>query len=159
MSAGSVFQIRDARPGFLRVDNDLYDRFGAQLGPYGLAVYMALCRYANSASSCWPSYARIAAGTGVSRRKVIYEIAKMADLGIIAIEHHAGTSNTFVLLDTSAQHAPGSAQHAPLPVHHVHPSSARGAPKQSLRNKGSTPDKRNNRQRYIPEEYASIIQG
>lgn len=158
MNAGSI-QIRDARPGFLRVDNDLYDRFGAQLGPYGLAVYMALCRYANSASSCWPSYATIARGTGVSRRKVIYEIAKLEALGVIAIERSVNTSNVFVLLDTSAQDAPGSAQRAPLGVHHMHPPSARRAPKQSPMKKGSTPDKGNNRQRYIPEEYADIIKG
>jgi len=151
MSAGS-FQIRDARPGFLRVDNDLYDRYGAELGPYGLAVYMALCRYANVASECWPSYATIAQGTGMSRRKVIYEIRKLEDLGVIEVQRNRDTSNVFVLLDTGAQRAPQG-------VHGVHPSSARRAPKQSSMKKGFTPDKGNNRLRYIPEKYADVIRG
>ena len=110
-----TFIVRDRRPGFLRVDNDVYDRFGSQLGPYGLAAYVALCRYANQDSECWPSYSTIAKGTGMSRRKVIYEIQKMERLGIIAVERAQHTSNVFILLDTSAQHAPPpSAQHAPL---------------------------------------------
>ena len=101
-----TFVIRDRRPGYLRVYNDLYDRFGAQMGPYGLAVYVALCRYANQDSECWPSYNTIAKGTGMSRRKVIYEIKRMEELHIIAIERNQHSSNVFVLLDTSAQHAP-----------------------------------------------------
>ena len=71
MAHSDSFVVRDRRPGYLRVDNDLYDRFGSQLGPYGLAVYMALCRYVNQDSECWPSYATIAKGTGMSKRKVI----------------------------------------------------------------------------------------
>lgn len=101
-----TFIIRDRRPGFLRVYNDLYDTYGAQLGPYGLAVYVALCRYANQDSEAWPSYSTIARGTGMSRRKVIYEIQRMEALHIIAIERNQNTSNIFILLDTSAQHAP-----------------------------------------------------
>ena len=114
MANNDTFVVRDRRPGFLRVDNDLYDRFGAQLGPYGLAVYMALCRYVNQDSECWPSYNTIAAGTGMSRRKVIYEIQKMEGLNIIAVERNRHTSNVFILLDTSAQHAPQA-------VHSMHP--------------------------------------
>ena len=114
MAHSDSFVVRDRRPGYLRVDNDLYDRFGSQLGPYGLAVYMALCRYVNQDSECWPSYATIAKGTGMSKRKVIYEVKKLERLQVIAIERNQHTSNVFILLDTSAQHAPPpSAQHAP----------------------------------------------
>lgn len=151
MTPDSVFQVRDGRPGFLRVDNDLYDRYGAQLGPYGLAVYMALCRYANRASECWPCYSTIAQGTGMSRRKVIYEIKKLEDLGVIEVQRNRNTSNVFVLLDTGAQRAPQG-------VHDVHPPSAQRAPKQSLKNKG--PSRGSNKIRdYIPEEYRDIILG
>ncbi len=119
MASNDTFVVRDRRPGYLRVYNDLYDRFGAQLGPYGLAVYVALCRYSNQDSECWPSYNTIAKGTGMSRRKVIYEIQKMERLFIIELERNQHTSNVFILLDTSAHHAPPpSAHHTPPSAHH-----------------------------------------
>ena len=154
MSYNQTFEIRDRRPGFLKVYNDLYDNYGAQLGPYGLAVYMALCRYANQDSECWPSYNTIAAGTGMSRRKVIYEIQKMEALQIIAVERNHHSSNVFILLDTSAPRAlPPSAPHA-LP-------SAQDAPKQDPINKinhrGS--NKKGSAKNYRPAEYADIILG
>ena len=150
--ADTNFVVRDARPGFLRVDNDLYDRFGAQLGPYGLAVYMALCRYANRDSECWPSYATIAQGTGMSWRKVASTVAQLEDLGVIAIERNAGTSSTFVLLDTNAPRAYP-------PMHHVHTTHAQRASKQSLKNKRSTLGGNKMRTGYIPEAYRDIIIG
>ena len=114
MAYNDKFEVRDRRPGFLRVDNTLYDRYGAELGPYGLAVYMALCRYTNQDSECWPSYGKIAKGTGMSRRQVIREVAKMEHLQIIAIERNHHTSNVFILLDTSDTQSPP-------PVTHSHP--------------------------------------
>jgi len=150
--ADTAFAVRDARPGFLRVDNDLYDRFGAQLGPYGLAVYMALCRFANRESECWPSYSTIAKGTGMSRRKVIYEIKKLEELGAIEVQRNRDTSNVFVLLDTGAQRAPQG-------VHDVHPSGAQRAPKQSLKNNRSSSEMNKMRTGYIPEAYREIIIG
>lgn len=153
------FVVRDRRPGYLRVDNDLYDRFGAVLGPYGLAVYLALCRYVNQDSECWPSYATIARGTGMSRRKVIYEVAKLEALGVIQVERRVEAnkhvSNVFVLLDTSAPHALGV-------VHHMHQGSAPHAPKQSLKNK--SPHRNRNKgvdssRNYRPDEYSDIILG
>ena len=150
-----TFVIRDRRPGYLRVYNDLYDRFGAQMGPYGLAVYVALCRYANQDSECWPSYNTIAKGTGMSRRKVIYEIKRMEELHIIAIERNQHSSNVFVLLDTSAQHAPP-------PVHDMHPPSAQHAPKQSSNNKvthRSSNKVKEGRKNYRPDDLRDIILG
>lgn len=152
MAHSDSFVVRDRRPGYLRVDNDLYDRFGSQLGPYGLAVYMALCRYVNQDSECWPSYATIAKGTGMSKRKVIYEVKKLERLQVIAIERNQHTSNVFILLDTSAQHAPP-------PVHSMHPPSAQHAPKQSLINKVTHRgmNKKDGSKNYRPDEYADII--
>lgn len=147
-----TFIVRDRRPGYLRVYNDLYDRFGAQLGPYGLAVYVALCRYANQDSECWPSYNTIAKGTGMSRRKVIYEVQKMEQLGIIAIERNHHTSNVFILLDTSASCAP-------LPGAHDAPPHARHAPKQDTVKKNTRNSKNKEKKNYRPDEYADIILG
>lgn len=142
--------IRDNRPPFLMVYNDLYDRYGAQLGPYGLAVYMALCRHANRESECWPSFATIAKEIGASRRKVIYEIQKMERLHIIDVERKPYKASTFVLLDTSAPYAPPtSAPHAP--------PSAHRAPKQETRTKGTR--KKVGSKNYRPDEYSDIILG
>lgn len=159
MATNDRFLVRDRRPGFLRVYNDLYDRYGAQLGPYGLAVYVALCRYANEDSECWPSYGKIAKGTGMSKRKVIYEIQKMEALQIIAVERNQNTSNVFILLDTSAQHAPP-------PVHVVHPPSAQHAPKQNAVNKRPHGIKNKTkaipadlRSAYLPEDLSDLLLG
>jgi hypothetical protein len=147
--------IRDRRPGYLRVYNDLYDRFGATLGPYGLAVYMALCRYANQDSECWPSYGTIARGTGMSKRQVMREVAKMEELGVIAVERSNHTANVFVLLDTSDTQSP-------LGVTHSHPPSDTQSPKQDLIKKithrGSN-KKEGSAKNYRPDEYSDIILG
>lgn len=162
MAYSDSFVVRDRRPGYLRVDNVLYDRFGAVLGPYGLAVYMALCRYVNQDSECYPSYATIARGTGMSRRQVIREVAKLGVLGVIAIEHRVEskrhTSNIFILLDTSDSQSP------PLVTPSHHPSDSQ-SPKQSLINKithrgvnkgvNSSSEKRN----YHPDEFRGFILG
>lgn len=154
-----TFVVRDRRPGYLRVDNILYDRFGSVLGPYGLAVYMALCRYVNQDSECWPSYATIAKGTGMSRRQVIREVAKLQHLNVIEIEHriesNKHTSNVFILLDTSDTQSP-------LVVTHSHHPSDTQSPKQSLINK--LPKRVLNKKdgslkSYRPDEYKDIILG
>lgn len=155
MANNQTFVIRDRRPGYLRVYNDLYDRFGAQLGPFGLAVYVALCRYANQDSECWPSYNTIAKGTGMSRRQVMREVVKLEELKIIAVERVLRKPCTFILLDTSDTQSPS------LVTHSHHPSDTQ-SPEQSPINKithrgmnKKDPGKRN----YRPDEYADIILG
>lgn len=153
MPSNDSFVVRDRRPGFLRVYNDLYDKFGSTLGPYGLAVYVALCRYADEESECFPSYGTIASGTGMSRRKVIYEIKRMELLGLIDVQRNQHTSNVFVLLDTSALHAPlPGAPHAPPSAHH--------APKQDpikkITHRGNNKKVKSSKN-YRPDEYADVI--
>jgi hypothetical protein len=151
-NSGSTFEIRDRRrPGYLRVYNDLYDRFGAELGPYGLAVYMALCRYANRDSECWPSHETIAKGTGMSRRQVIREVAKLERLQVIAIERSKHTSHVYILLDTcdTQSHLPRDTQ--------SHPCDTQSH-KQDLIKK-NTSNISNKKEGYRPPEYADIILG
>lgn len=152
--ATETFVVRDRRPGYLRVYNDLYDRFGAQLGPYGLAVYVALCRYANQDSECWPSFATIAKGTGMSRRQVIREIAKLEGLGIIAVERVLRKPSTFILLDTSDTQSLG------LVTHSHYPSDTQ-SPEQSPINKigHRNSNKKDSSKNYRPDEYKGIILG
>jgi hypothetical protein len=152
----NTFVVRDRRPGYLKVYNDLFDKFGPTLGPYGLAAYMALCHHAdNETSECYPSYNTIARETGMSRRKVIYEIQKMEKLKIIEVERNQHTSNVFALLDTSALHAP-------LPDAQDAPPSAGDAPKQSPIKKGihrHSNKKEGGAKNYRPDEYSDIILG
>jgi hypothetical protein len=150
-----TFVVRDRRPGFLRVYNDLYDKFGSTLGPYGLAVYMGLCRYSNQDSECWPSYSTIAKGTGMSRRQVIREVAKLEDLKIIAVERNHHSANVFILLDTSDTQSPP-------PSDTQSPPSDTLSPKQDLikKNTRNTRNKKVERTGgYRPPEYADIILG
>lgn len=103
---------------YFRVDNEIIDKYGEQLGAYGLAVYMCLARFTNQEMVSWPSYETIAKRTGISRRKVITEVAKLVELGLVEVtpqynpETKEHRSNLFTL--TSASYAPPpSAQHAP----------------------------------------------
>ena len=76
--------------GWFWLDNQLFDRFGPQLGAYGLAVYAALARCANRDRECHPSYQHIADAIGCSRRQVIREMARLENLGLV--EKHARTT-------------------------------------------------------------------
>jgi hypothetical protein len=145
--------VRDRRPGYLRVYNDLYDRFGSTLGPYGLAVYVALCRYADQDSECYPSYNTIAKGTGMSRKQAIREVAKMEKLGLIEVERNQHTSNVFVLLDTRDTQSPLPGTTSPSP-------RDTQSPKQDLIKKNTrrgSDKKEGSKKNYRPDEYADII--
>ena len=49
-------------------DTAVLDTYGPTLGPIGLSLYMALCRYANSTTGkCWPSLARLSHQCGISQ--------------------------------------------------------------------------------------------
>lgn len=106
--------VRDGRrTHFFTIDNILLDQYGKRLGAYGLAVYMALCRFANRQSECWPSYQTIAERVGMSRRQVIREIKKLETLGLIAVQpqydEHTGEqrSNLYILLEVCAPQSEG----------------------------------------------------
>lgn len=65
-------EVRDHRkPGWLWADRLIVKRDGAELGVYGVAVYVALCSFADeNEQKCWPSHATLAKLLGGSRRKV-----------------------------------------------------------------------------------------
>lgn len=146
-----TFIVRDRRPGYLRVYNDLYDKYGSQLGPYGLAVYVALCRYANQDSECWPSHTTIATGTGMSRRQVIREIFKMEALEIIAVERSKHTVHTYILLDTCDTQSQLTCDTQ------SQPRDSQSHKQDPL--KKNSHQKDNKKKNYRPDEYADIILG
>jgi hypothetical protein len=91
------------RKGFFQISNRLIDDYGPQLGPYGLAVYVALARRRNREGYCWPSYKRLARDTHMSRRKVIEVVKELEELELVYVErdqyNDAGdaTSNRFYI--------------------------------------------------------------
>jgi hypothetical protein len=65
-------RLRDARPrNFFWCDNIIIDQYARHLGPYALAVYVALVRHADSRTqTCYPSYATLAEELAISRNSV-----------------------------------------------------------------------------------------
>jgi hypothetical protein len=139
-----MIEVQDARPrGWFWIDNELIDRCGAQIGPFGLAVYMVLARHANQQRACWPSYETLAAETGMSRRKVIDVVKALREAGLISVEGRKTiaddgsmtyTSNVFTLLGVQDAHS-ASEQRALGVVNDVHHPSEQRAPKQDTVNK------------------------
>lgn len=98
--------ISDARTfPFFQVENALIDKFGAVLGPYGIAVYVCIVRHFNQkVGAAWPSMATIASETGMSRRRVITAVKQLEKLGLLRVEpryHESGgkTSHHYMLVN------------------------------------------------------------
>jgi len=80
-----ALEIRDIRDGgWFWADNELIDKYGKIIGPYGIAVYMGLARYANN-NKCWPSLKTIAKNIGTSRPTVKKAIDKLQATGLITV--------------------------------------------------------------------------
>ena len=97
--------IQDGRcPGWHWASNEILDIYGAQLGPYGLALYYALCRHANREGQSWPSYATLARETGMGKSQAIETMKLLVELKLLRKEPQkdgagAPTSNLYVLLE------------------------------------------------------------
>ena len=108
------------KPGtFFQVDNVLLDKFGKQLGAYGLVVYMALSRYRNSTTQeCFPSKELLAEETGISVRSVHNALRQLERLGVIKTTGRKGRASLYTLpvlsvdAPTSARPADPSASYA-----------------------------------------------
>ncbi len=98
-------EIRDARASHrFFVDNAVITSYGKVLGPYGIAVYVALCMHAGkSTQTCWPSHKTLAEEIGIGPGKVRKCLQELKHLGLIAISARRGknggqTSNIYTLL-------------------------------------------------------------
>ena len=67
-------------------DNEVVDVYGPRIGPYGIAVYNVLVRYAQGSGQCWPSQDTIAKTLGIGRKKVNQTVKDLADAGLIRVE-------------------------------------------------------------------------
>ncbi len=97
---------------FYIVDNAILDIYGPKIGPYGIAVYSALARYADREGTCYPSMGSIAKKTGISRRTVISTLQKLVEFKLIEVERRHSArgdrdSNLYVLLNVDPVEALG----------------------------------------------------
>ena len=127
--ANETGHVRDKRNGkWWWCHNAVIDQYGPMLGPHGLAVYAALCRYANDDGACWPSIATIGHDTGMSPNRVRRSLADLERNNLISIERRAdgevNLTSIYTLLDveesssqrstTSPQAVPTSPREVPL---------------------------------------------
>jgi hypothetical protein len=118
MSAPSVSQVHPShntqdqirvisrrRPPWAWFDKRIITRYGRQLGPHGIAVYMALTVHADGElQTCFPSYQTIAKQIGVSKPTVLKAIKLLLTLHLIskqAMQSPEGDPgpNLYTLLD------------------------------------------------------------
>lgn len=98
-------QLQDGRkPGFYIIDNELIDVYGEKIGPYGVAVYNALIRFAGRKENTFPTYETIAKRTGMSRIQAIRTVAALIEAGLISKEKRrnkvgGSTSNLYTIID------------------------------------------------------------
>lgn len=78
--------VKDARPSFYMIQNEVLDKYGATIGPLGIAVYNALCRFASRDGTAFPSLHKLAEITGMSRPSVTKYLRVLKDCGLIDIE-------------------------------------------------------------------------
>jgi hypothetical protein len=117
-----------------RIDNSIIDDVAAQIGIYGLGIYVAIKRHLNQKTGeCYPSYKTIARKLGIDRGTVIRYVKKLKALNLLSPqlrfkEDGSPTSNQYNFDKGSGSE--------PLPVvsQDNHPSSA-PPPKQSEPNK------------------------
>jgi hypothetical protein len=70
-----------------RIDNSIIDELAAQIGIYGLGIYVAIKRHLNTKTGdCYPSYATIARKLHIDRSTVIRYVKKLKALGLISPE-------------------------------------------------------------------------
>lgn len=116
--------IKDGRAGFYMVQNAVLDEYGARMGPFGIALYNALCRFAGRDHTAHPSLKRLAEITGMSRRAVVTHLQRLADLGLVSVEQRtaeAGDADTnlYTILDPG-----GVVQEMHHVVHQAHEGGA-----------------------------------
>lgn len=95
-------QVRDNRKcNWFWADNSIIDTYAAKIGPYGVLVYMLLCRMANEQGTCWPSLATISEKIGVSETTVKKSLAVLVEHGLVSKESGVANriSNVYTLLN------------------------------------------------------------
>ncbi len=78
--------VRDGRkPGWFHIDNELIDRYGADAGAIGVAVYCALARYADRDGRAFPSYKRLSESLHIARNTLVAALRRLESMELITI--------------------------------------------------------------------------
>jgi hypothetical protein len=107
-STDQIRVISRRRPPWAWFDKRIITRYGRQLGPHDIAVYMALTVHADGElQTCFPSYQTIAKQIGVSKPTVLKAIKLLLTLHLImkqAMQSPEGDAgpNLYTLLDIPA---------------------------------------------------------
>lgn len=75
------------RRHFFMCDNVIIDQYACELGPYALAVYMALLRYAGQKDNCFPSLKTLGDTLGMGKNSVVKAIAALKAAKLIHVTH------------------------------------------------------------------------
>jgi hypothetical protein len=139
--------LRDGRRhSFYIVDNAVIDKYGPQIGVYGIAVYNLIARYADSnGENAFPSLTTITKKLDISRPKAVTTLNKLVEVGLIHREHRHredGSKNsslyTIIDLHPSKPDLPGSKLDLPPLVNDVDYPSKPGLPDQDTFKKTPT---------------------
>src|SRR5262245_33901147 len=85
---------------WLWIDNAVYDRYAATLGPEGLGVYVGLARYANNKTAkCWPSMTRLATEMGTDLYTIEAALERIMAAGLLHVTQEPGKGTVLTLLD------------------------------------------------------------
>jgi len=91
------FLIRDRRnKGWFRVSNDIWLM---DIGRYAKLVYCYLCRCAEDATTCNPSFPDMRRKTGCSHGTIVNALQELENVGLIRRTPEAGTSTRYEIFD------------------------------------------------------------
>jgi hypothetical protein len=109
-------KIRDRRkPGWFRVDNEIIDVYGHEIGCHGIAVYSALSRHADKDDeTSYPGLRLLCKELKIGRKKLLDTLEHLKALGLIDIEPGDRKSvNEYTLLDVPKRGEGGSNENHP----------------------------------------------
>jgi Helix-turn-helix domain len=85
MSGHQVIDKR--RRDFFMCDNAIIDTYAPILGPYALAVYVAMLRYAGQKDTCFPSLKLLGKQLGMGKNSVVKAIAALKEAKLVTVKH------------------------------------------------------------------------
>lgn len=101
-------QVRSQRRAYWAwFDHALIDDYAQHVGPIGVALYVALARYANHhTGQCWPSLVRLSHQLGITRLTARRYLQRLADQGLIALQERPGHTFLVTLLELPPRSPP-----------------------------------------------------
>lgn len=118
ITATGTLQIRSHRRAhWFWCDNALIDTHAQVIGAIGVALYVALARYANEKTGqCWPSLVRLSRQLGINHLTARRYLQRLVDRGLIIVASRPGSTALITLLDMPGQEEAGSLRRNEVPV-------------------------------------------